>query len=651
MNSLKKLSLSILGLLFITFYCNANDLPEYPKLSTNDVSVEMTNIIVKGIETEIKLHFKNPEFRKALEGYPVTILINNKPIVARLDRGTAIFKYKFTNKQAFEIKVSEFTYSKDVNPIPLWFSIIPPLIAILFALIFKEVFTALFIGILVGTATMFCFQDTALVPAIFKGMFAIIDTYILEALAEDGHMAIIIFSMLIGAMVNIITRNGGMKGVVNILSRYANSPRSGQFVTWLLGIAIFFDDYANTLVVGNTMRPVTDRLKISREKLAYIVDSTAAPIAAIAFVTTWIGAELSYIQDGISTIGINESAYSVFINSLGYSFYPIFALLFILILIRKQVDFGPMYHAEKRARKAGVNGGETNGDESFSVKLNELEAPKHIKPRWYNAAIPVFIVIFGTFGGLLYTGWDQSVWHDSSLSFSTKLSAIIGNSDSYVSLLWSSISGVLVAILLTLIQKILNLKDTIESMLGGFKTMLTAVVILILAWSIALVTKHLHTADFISQVLVTINISPQFIPALTFILAALVAFSTGSSWGTMAILYPLILPASWLIAQNYGLDYNGSLSIFYNVVSAVLAGSVLGDHCSPISDTTILSSLASSCNHIEHVRTQLPYALTVGAVSIVFGVIPSAFGISSWILFPLGLAALFFIVKFVAKSY
>ncbi|MCD4832518.1 MAG: Na+/H+ antiporter NhaC family protein [Bacteroidales bacterium] len=647
---MKKIYLSLIfSVLFINLSI-ANDIPEIPELNKDDVSVEMTNIIVKGIKTEIKLNFKSQEFRKRFEGYPVTIKINNKPIEVRVIKGTASFKYIFTEKQDFEIKISNYIYSKKITPIPLWFSVIPPLIAILFALIFKEVFTALFIGILVGTATMFWYQDTALIPAIFKGMFAIVDTYIIEALSERGHMAIIIFSMLIGAMVNIITRNGGMKGVVNILSKYANSPRSGQFVTWLLGIAIFFDDYANTLVVGNTMRPVTDKLKISREKLAYIVDSTAAPITAIAFVTTWIGAELSYIQDGINTIGINESAYGIFLSSLGYAFYPIFALLFILILIRKQVDFGPMFNAEKRARLSDDINLDDNSN-TFSNKLNELEVSEHIKPKWYNAAIPVFIVIFGTFAGLLYTGWDQSVWHDTSLSFSTKLSTVIGNSDSYKALLWSSISGVLVAILLTLVQKILNLKATIDSMINGFRTMLTAIVILVLAWSIALVTKHLHTAEFISQSLVSINIAPQFIPAVTFILGALVAFSTGSSWGTMAILYPLILPASWLIAQNTGLDHEASLAIFYNVVSAVLAGSVFGDHCSPISDTTILSSLASSCNHIEHVRTQLPYALTVGAVSVIIGTIPAAFGISSWILFPTGLFVLFLIVRFVGKSY
>lgn len=646
----KKIFFSLSILLYVVNFSCASDTLEIPKLYNDDVSVEITNVIVKGIKTEIKLNFKNKEFRRTFEGYPVTIKVNDKPVVIKIVKGSGTFEYKFTENQNFKITISDYTFTKKITPIPLWFSIIPPLIAILFALIFKEVFTALFIGILFGTATMFWYQDVALIPAIFKGMFAIIDTYLIESLTESGHMSIIIFSMLIGAMVNIITRNGGMKGVVNILSKYARSPRSGQFITWLLGIAIFFDDYANTLVVGNTMRPVTDKLKISREKLAYIVDSTAAPITAIAFVTTWIGAELSYIQDGINTIGITESAYGIFISSLGYAFYPIFTLIFILILIRKQVDYGPMYNAEKKAR-ATDNSNLDDDSNTFSNKLNELEVPEHITPRWYNAAIPVFIIIFGTFIGLLYTGWDQSVWDDNMLSFSTKLSTVIGNSDSYKALLWSSISGVLVAITLTLVQKILNLKDTIDSLVNGFRTMLTAIIILVLAWSIALVTKHLHTADFISQSLVSINISPEFIPAFTFILGALVAFSTGSSWGTMAILYPLILPASWLIAQNFGMNHEESLSIFYNVVSAVLAGSVLGDHCSPISDTTILSSLASSCNHIEHVRTQLPYALTVGGVSIVIGTIPSAFGVSPWLLFPLGILVMFLIVKFVAKPY
>ena len=204
--------------------------------------------------------------------------------------------------------------------------------------------------------------------------------------------------------------------------------------------------------------------------------------------------------------------------------------------------------------------------------------------------------------------------------------------------------------LLTISQRILNLKESIDSLINGFRTMLTAVLILTLAWSVALITEHMHTATFISNSMLDMSLSPYFVPAITFILAALVSFSTGSSWGTMAILYPLMLPATWLITQDNGLDYDSSMLIFYNVVACVLTGSVLGDHCSPISDTTILSSLASSCNHIEHVRTQLPYALTVGAVAILAGTIPAAYGVSSYILFPAGLLMLFVLVLILGKK-
>jgi len=461
-------------------------------------------------------------------------------------------------------------------------------------------------------------------------------------------MAIIVFSMVIGATVNLITKNGGMKGVVNKLSRFARSPRSGQFVTWVLGIAIFFDDYANTLVVGNAMRPVTDKLRISREKLSYIVDSTAAPITAVAFVTTWIGAELGYIQDGINAIGLNESAYNIFLRSLAFSFYPILALLFILILVRSNRDYGPMLAAERRARFSKPS--ELNDDrDGFSNQLSELEVPESQKARWYNAVIPIFVVITGTVVGLFYTGIAEVGWSDE-IGFSKNLSSVIGHADSYKALLWSSLSGALVAMVLTLSQRLLTLKESVDSMIDGFKVMLTAMVILILAWSLALVTKDMRTADFISQILVEINMTPYLIPTITFILSALVAFSTGSSWGTMAILYPLVLPSTWLICQQNGLEYDHSMIIFYNVVSTVLAGSVMGDHCSPISDTTILSSLASSCNHIEHVRTQLPYALTVGVVAILSGTLPAAYGVPSWILFPVSLAILILIVRFVGKK-
>ncbi len=621
---------------------------EVPFLGKDEINIEFPFIIIQHIPFDIEIEITDIETAKALEGKEISIHIGEEYKEVMILNGKGEINYVLGRKTEMNFSCDAFQYGKEVNPVPLWMSILPPLIAILFALIFKEVFSALFAGLLIGTTILHFFAGSSIFIAPFQGIFSIADTYLLEAMLDKGHLSIIIFSMLIGAMVNLITRNGGMKGIVNMLSRYANNARSGQFITWLMGIVIFFDDYANTLVVGNTMRPVTDRLKISREKLAYLVDSTAAPIASIAFVTTWIGAELSYIQDGINVIGLDENAYMVFFNSLAYSFYPIFTLIFILFIIYRGVDFGPMLKAERKARNASET--ERDEDFGFSNELNKLEIEENIKARWYNAAIPVFVIIFGTIAGLLYTGWDAEVWSNSELSFGRKISETIGNADSYTALLWSSLSGVLVALFLTITQKILNLKESIDSLINGFRTMLTAVLILILAWSVALITEHMHTATFISNSMLEMSISPYLVPAITFILAALVSFSTGSSWGTMAILYPLILPATWLISSDSGLDYNSSMLIFYNVVACVLTGSVLGDHCSPISDTTILSSLASSCNHIEHVRTQLPYALTVGIVSIIIGTIPAAFGISSFILFPIGITLLFGLTFILGKK-
>lgn len=621
---------------------------EKPFIGKQDIRAELPFIIVQDIPFTINIELTNPDLAEELENKILSIKVCGESKGIQIHKGKGSFIYSLEERKAVSIVADDYIYTKEVTPIPLWMSILPPLIAILFALLFREVYSALFAGLLVGTTIIHFYAGSNLFAAIFQGVFTIADTYLLEAMFDRGHLSIIIFSMLIGAMVNLITRNGGMKGVVNILSRYATTARSGQFITWLMGVIIFFDDYANTLVVGNTMRPVTDRLKISREKLAYLVDSTAAPIASIAFVTTWIGAELSYIQDGINVIGLNENAYMIFFNSLAYSFYPIFTLVFILIIIYRGVDFGPMLKAERKARKEkSVIAGKIN---SLSSELNKLEIDENIKARWFNAVIPVLVIIFGTIAGLIYTGWDPTIWSDEQLTFGRKISATIGNADSYKALLWSSLASVLMALLLTVSQRILSLRQSIDSLINGFKTMLTAVLILILAWSVALVTEHMHTASFISSSMLEMSLSPYLVPAITFILAALVSFSTGSSWGTMAILYPLMLPATWLITEDYGMDYNTSMLIFYNVVSCVLAGSVLGDHCSPISDTTILSSLASSCNHIEHVRTQLPYALMVGVVSVIAGTLPAAFGISSYILFPAGLLILFLTVLFLGKK-
>ena len=522
------------------------------------------------------------------------------------------------------------------GPMPLWMSILPPLVAIVMALLIKEVISSLFVGILTGTFLMALYGGASPASALGGGLLRVVDTYVVGSLFDADHVTIIVFTLLIGGMVRIITANGGMQGVVNWLSRRAKGPRSGQLMTFFMDLCIFFDDYSNTLVVGNTMRPIADKLKVSREKLAYIVDSTSEPVVAVAFVTTWIGAELSYISDGIKTIGLDASAYSVFFHSLAYSFYPFLTLAFVLMVILSGRDYGPMLKAERKARQVS----------SMETEMTErVSRPAHI----VDALIPLLVLIFGTVIGLVATGYDASVWQ-AGTGFFSKLSSTIGAANSYQALLWASLASLLTAIVVTLLRGSLTFGKVMEEMVEGFKSMLNAVLILTMAWSIALVTKDMHTAEFVSQLLVQWSLSPVLVPVLTFVLAALIGFSTGTSWGTMAILYPLILPASWLLCQEQGLSVDATMPLFYNVVASVLAGAVMGDHCSPISDTTIMSSLASSCNHLQHVATQMPYALTVGGVALLIGVLPTALGLPSWAAFLIGFLVLGLIVRMVGKK-
>ncbi len=656
----------------IEFVPRTTDVPD-EKPTPFDVEgyeVEAPAFAIAGVEEDIVIKYTGKV--KAYRQATLVGSVNGQRAVFEFTDGEASLVHDFGISEALKLKFThpehdgEFTFETQVPSIPLWLSIIPPLLAIVMALVFREVITALFTGIFVGGAVIHVYISGVLgVP---KGLLSVLDTYILSAVADTDHVSVILFSMLIGAIVAVISRNGGMKGVVDRVARLAKNAQTGQFATWFLGVAIFFDDYANTLVVGNTMRPVTDRLRISREKLAYLVDSTAAPISAIAFITTWIGAELGYIEGGLDKITAeygaipgDPSPYGVFLSSLEYSFYPLLTLLFMLFLIYKKRDFGPMHAAEIRARETGQVSKPAmreGMDQEKAQELDDLEPVRGAIPNPWNAILPIAVVIFGTVVGLWYTG-SSSLWSsfetdpDAALNYQGlnlggKLSLIIGAADSYSALLWSSLLGLGTALLLTLTQKIMKLDTAIDTVLGGFKTMMHAMIILILAWALANVTEDLHTAEFITQLLGG-SVPLFMIPVFTFVLAALVSFSTGSSWGTMAILYPLIIPACWSVGITEEFLPEEILPILYNTVACVLAGSVLGDHCSPISDTTILSSLASNCNHIDHVRTQLPYALTVGVVGTLIGTLPAALGWPFWITFPLALAVLYGIVHFLGK--
>jgi Na+/H+ antiporter NhaC len=527
---------------------------------------------------------------------------------------------------------------------PGWSSIIPPLIAIALALIFREVVVSLFFGVWIGGLMI-----AGLNP--LNGLWRTVDTFVVPSLADGDHASIIIFSALLSAMVGVISRSGGTRGIVEAVRPMATTPRRGQLATFLAGIGIFFDDYANTLIVGNTFRPITDKLRISREKLAYLVDSTAAPVVTIVFVSTWGGFQMTLIGDGLAIAAsqtadpalaatlASASPFNVFISSLPYFFYPILALLMVALVVLSQRDFGPMLRAETRARSGG--GVFRPGSQLLVSTDDKALDPKEGAPlRWYNAVVPVLTVVVVVVFGLYFDG--------RAANGPGPLRDIFGAANPFNAILWGALAGCIVAIGLATSQKILTLKEALDGWLAGVKAMTMGFVILILAWSLGEVTKQVATAPYLTQLLEG-NLAPELLPALTFVTAAVVSFCTGTSWATMTVLIPLVIPlilALGGVADVAG-GFGGSLLVI--TVSSVMAGSIFGDHCSPISDTTVLSSMASACDHMDHVRTQLPYALVVAVVAMAFGHVGVAYGLPMPIAYLISAATLVALVWFVGR--
>ena len=529
----------------------------------------------------------------------------------------ALFLWLDTGVASAEATAAIQTSTESTAP---WTSILPPLIAIGIALTFRQVLLALFLGIWSGAllAMGMSFEN------FFISFFTALSDYIVPATADESHMSIIIFTLLIGGMVGIITDNGGTRGVIKAITRFVRTKVHGQLITALMGFIVFFDDYANTMVVGNTMRPLTDKLRITRAKLAYLVDSTAAPVATIALVSTWIGAMVGFIADAESKMpNYNEAAYSVFINSLPYNFYSFFTIVFVILIAWSGRDFSTMLKARIDLYKAKHN--PLLDKYNLYKEIVEEDQKSKKTSHWANAAIPILVLIFGTIGGLIITGEGHTVQE------------IIETADSYKGLLWGSLFSLAVAIIMTLSQKLLDVEKMLKGMMEGMHTMFDGLLILVLAWALSSVTVELGTADYLVSVFGE-ALNPFWLPVVIFILSALVSFATGSSWGTMGILMPLVVPLAWEIGNNSGLPYETTHQIIYACVSAVLAGSVWGDHCSPISDTTILSSIASQCDHIEHVNTQLPYSMLVGGISIVAMAAVMVINIPWWVVYPTGIA-------------
>jgi len=518
-------------------------------------------------------------------------------------------------------------------------TLLPPLIAIFMALIFRQVYIALFAGIWVGA---FIVNDYSVV----RGFFYVIDHYVIDALAGDegwNHTSIAVFTLLLGGLVGIVSRSGGAKGIVNSLAKHATSPIRGQVATWFMGIFIFFDDYTNTLIVGNTMRPITDKLRISREKLSYLVDSTAAPVACIAVVTSWIGFEISLLKDAFEALGmLDVNPFTTFVTARPYSYYPILTLLFGLLVARTGRDFGPMLQAERRALNEGLP--LRPGAVPISNIDTEITTAENVPERWYNAVVPVVVVIVGTVTGLVVTGREALIASGEP----AHLFHAIREGNSFVSLLWSSFFGCVVAVIMVTGQRILSVTEAINAWVSGIKAMTPAIIILILAWAIGSVCNDLHTADYLVGRLTGV-IAPELLPGLIFLVAAAVSFSTGTSWGTMTILTPLTIPLVIQITQFHDMQAVAQHGILLSSIAAILSGAVFGDHCSPISDTTIMSSMASTADHVDHVRTQLPYAATVAAVCVLLGYVPEALGLPLPLVLLICAAAVFLIVRFIGK--
>ena len=521
---------------------------------------------------------------------------------------------------------------KDIPVIPGWVSLLPPLFAILLAFLTRSVIPSLFAGLFVGAWAVNGMTFKSIIP----GFFETVTVFIFNAATDPENMSIMIFTLLIGGMVGIISRNGGMIGAVRKVLHLAHTPKRAQAIVAFLGLGIFFDDYANTMIVGNATRPMTDGMRISREKLAYLVDSTAAPVSTVAIITTWIGFQLGLIDSAIGDIPeITETPYSLFLSSIPYSFYPFLAVFFVFLVVFTGKDFGPMYKAERRARETGAVK-RADAAEVADKSGEEFTEKEGIPCRAINAILPIATMISTVIIGLFITGEGETV------------KDIIGSADSYIVLIWASLLACFVAASLSIGLRLMTLHETVEAFLMGLRFMFTGVLLLVMAWAVAGVSETLHAAPYLVSILGD-TLSPYMLPAVVFLLAGATAFATGTSWGVMAILMPLVIPLTWAVLEVNGIADAGHMHILYSCIACVLTGAVWADHCSPISDTTVLSSLATGCDHMDHVATQLPYALIGGIVALLVGTLPAGYGIPWFFLLPSGFVVLVAVHRMLGK--
>ena len=498
---------------------------------------------------------------------------------------------------------------EDIPSYATFWALLAPIVAIVLALITKEVYSSLVIGIIVGGAiyAKFNFEGT-LVHVVSDGFIANV--------ADSYNMGILIFLVLLGALVAMMNKAGGSAAFGRWAAAHIKSRIGAQLATIALGCLIFIDDYFNCLTVGSVMRPVTDASKVSRAKLSYLIDATAAPVCIIAPISSWAAAVAGFARGAGAENGI-----SLFIQAIPYNFYALLTIVMMIFLALTGLEFGPMKKHEINAKE--------KGDLFTSGTMQAIEEMKvNEKGRVCDLVVPVIILIISCVIGMIYSGGFFS-----GESFIDSFS----NSDASVGLAFGAFVAIIITVIFYLLRRVLTFKTIMESLPEGFKAMVPAIMILACAWTLKAMTDSLGAKIFISQLIEgSAGAFQSFLPAIIFLIAVGLSFATGTSWGTFGILIPIVLSV-----------FGAGEPITIVAISACMAGAVCGDHCSPISDTTIMASAGAQCDHLNHVSTQLPYALTVAGVSTVAYIIAGF--ISNWIIvLPIAIALMIgtlFVIK------
>ena len=529
-----------------------------------------------------------------------------------------------------------------------WYSIIPPVLAVMLAVVTSRIRLSLAAAVIGGGFLAAIADSNGLVVWLASGLgrtclFAIQTVWRPESGTFNvDNVRILLYVVLIMAMISVMLAAGGLQGVARWLEKYARSARSTQLATMALGLVIFIDDYANTMIVGATMRGVTDRQRISREKLAFIVDATAAPVAGIAVLSTWIGYEVGLLSGAARSLGVAKDGYEIFFDAIGFRFYCILMIAFVFLNAWSGQDFGPMARAQRRAEAKGKT---PNGKTSSAIPDAFASAGSHPEGRASaSVAVVPMLALLAVFLAGIWIGGSPDAPPQRGPWAILHMSAwrgALGKADSILMLVYASVTGLLVAAALAKTVARVPIHAIVKAVAVGTKSSMLPVAILVLAWSLKGACDELQTGEYLAAVLGK-SLQPWVFPALVFVVSGLTSFATGTSWGTMAILIPTAIPVAFSLDGNV----YGTLTVVS--VAAILDGAIFGDHCSPLSDTTIMSSTASSCDHLAHVATQTPYSLCVAAIALGVGYLPAVLGVPSWCSVAIGvvlLASLFLCLK------